>query len=254
VVADLAGAPAPLLVNHGGPVLGSVQVVPIYWGAAWGTGATGQLPAQIDAFFDFILTSSLIDMLAEYSTQTTAIGHGQRLASIHIADTEPGTPTSSGRQVTDAQIQSALQGWIAAGTAPPTTANTLYFIYLPPNVTCVAVGGQSCTTFCGYHDQIGGTVYYALIPYADCDGCVFPGDFIDTLTEVSTHELCEAITDPTLSTWWDPNPVGGDPGGDEIGDICNRQTTRLGGFLIQTEWSNQQGACAIAPPGAAAGP
>ena len=26
----------------------------------------------------------------------------------------------------------------------------------------------------------------------------------------------------------------------ELGDICNRQTTRLGGYLVQTEWSNAQ--------------
>lgn len=31
VLAPLAGAPLPHLQNHGGPVLGSVEVVPIYW-------------------------------------------------------------------------------------------------------------------------------------------------------------------------------------------------------------------------------
>jgi hypothetical protein len=76
---------------------------------------------------------------------------------------------------------------------------------------------------------------------------VFPGNFLDTLTEVSSHELCEAITDPTLSTWWDPNT------GNEIGDICNRQTVRLGNYLVQTEWSNSQTSCAIAPLLAARG-
>jgi hypothetical protein len=164
-------------------------------------------------------------------------------------NSEPGTVTGGVRQVTDAQIQSSLQGWIQAGTVPATTANTLYFIYLPPNVVSVLGSDQSCTRFCGYHNHIGGSVFYALIPFANCNGCVFPGNFLDTLTEVSSHELCEAITDPALNAWWDPNPFGGDPAGDEIGDICNRQTTRLGGFLIQTEWSNSQNTCTIAPPG-----
>ena len=36
-----------------------------------------------------------------------------------------------------------------------------------------------------------------MIPFANCSGCVFPGQFLDTLTEVSSHELAEAITDPT---------------------------------------------------------
>ena len=65
----------------------------------------------------------------------------------------------------------------------------------------------------------------------------FPGQFLDTLTEVSSHELAEAVTDPDLNAWWDSST------GDEIGDICNRQTTRLGGFLVQTEWSNAANAC-----------
>jgi hypothetical protein len=149
--------PAPLLVNHGGPVLGSVEVVPIYWGAAWANGSNAQLAAQLDSFFDFILTSSLMDMLRQYSTATTTIQHGRRLQSVRVANSEPGT----GGQVNDAQIQQTLQTWIQNGTVPATTANTLYFIYLPPNVTCLNFGTQSCVAggFCGYHEDIGGSVF-----------------------------------------------------------------------------------------------
>ena len=238
-------APTPILVNHGGPVLGSVEVVPIYWGAAWATGTNAQLASQLDGFFDFILTSSLMDMLSEYSTASTTIQHGSRLQSVHVANSEPGT----GGQVSDGQIQQTLQAWIQNGTVPATTGNTLYFIYLPPNVTCLAFGKQSCVTggFCGYHNAIGGSVFYAVVPFVNCNSCIFPGNFLDTLTEVSSHELCEAITDPAGSTWWDPNPFGNDTAGDEIGDICNRQTAQLGGFVVQTEWSNWAAACVIAP-------
>ena len=240
-LAPLAGAPLPLLTNHGGPVLGSVEVVPIYWGAAWSGGTNATLTAQLDGFFDFILTSSHMDLLSEYGTATTQIRHGRRIRSVHIAGNEPGSVTPTGRQVTDAQIQQAIQGWIADGTAPAITANTLYFVYLPPNVVSVMQdGSQSCSVFCGYHNAVG-NLYYAVIPYVTCNGCVFPGDFLDTLTEVTSHELVEAITDPALNAWWDSST------GNEIGDICNRQTVRLGGYIIQTEWSNSQQACVIAP-------
>ena len=130
---------------------------------------------------------------------------------------------------------------------PATTGNTLYFVYLPPDVVSVmGDGSQSCQVFCGYHNAAG-NLYYAVIPYATCNGCVFPGAFLDTLTEVSSHELAEAITDPALNSWWDPNT------GNEIGDICNRNTMRLGSYLIQTEWSNSQGACVLAPAGGGVG-
>ncbi|MEY2553124.1 MAG: hypothetical protein QOC57_984, partial [Ilumatobacteraceae bacterium] len=238
-LAPLIASP-PILHNHGGPVLGSVQVVPIYWGAAWATGTNAQLATQLDGFFDFIVTSSYMDLLREYSTASTQIGHGQRLASARVSNSEPGTVVSGVREVTDAQVQTALQGWIGNNTVPATTANTLYFVFLPPNVVSLLGTSRSCQAFCGYHSHIG-NVYYAVIPYADCGGCAFPGQFLDTLTEVSSHELAEAVTDPALNAWWEDGP------GDEIGDICNRQTTRLGGYLIQTEWSNAQNACVIAP-------
>ena len=237
-LAPLLASP-PALVNHGGPVLGAVQVVPIFWGAAWGTAANATLATQLEGFFSFIVTSSYMDLLAEYSTGATHIGHGTRLPSVHIPGNEPGTIVGGVRTVTDAQIQVALQGWIAAHTAPATTPNTLYFVYLPPNVVSVLGGGGSCTNYCGYHNHNAG-VFYAVIPYVTCAGCVFPGAFLDTLTEVSSHEFAEAVTDPALNAWFDA-------AGDEIGDICNRQTVRMGGFLVQTEWSNSQNACVIAP-------
>ena len=232
--------PPPALTNHGGPLLGSVQVVPIYWGAAWSETANSQLAAQLDGFFDFILTSEYMDLLAEYSTATTTIEHGVRLPSVRITNSEPGSTVGSRRQVTDGQIQTSLQGFIANGTVPATTADTLYFVYLPPGVVSILGTDRSCSGFCGYHNHIGG-VRYAVIPFANCSGCSFPGEFLDTLTEVSSHELAEAITDPDLNAWWDSGA------GDEIGDICNRQTTRLGGFLVQTEWSNEQHACVVGP-------
>jgi hypothetical protein len=246
-LAPALGAPTPSLQNHGGPVLGSAQVIPIYWGAAWATGTNAQLATQLDGFFDFILTSSYMDLLNEYSTSTTPIQHGQRLPSAHVTTSEPGTVTAGVRQVTDAQIQTAVQGWIANHTVPATTANTLYFVFLPPGVVSLLGTSQSCQAFCGYHNHVG-NVYYAVIPFANCSGCVFAGQFLDTLTEVASHELAEAITDPALNAWWEDGP------GDEIGDICNRQTTRLGGYLVQTEWSNAQNACVIGPAPTAATP
>jgi hypothetical protein len=244
-LAPVAGAPIPNLLNHGGPVIESVEVVPIYWGAAWATGTNATLATQLDGFFDFIVNSPYMDMLKEYGTASTAIRRGKRLASARVTSSEPGTVTPTGRQATDAQIQTALQGFIANQTVPATTANTLYFIFLPPNVVSMFGGTSSCVArgFCGYHGNIG-NVFYAVIPFVDCSGCTFSGQFLDTLTEVSSHELAEAVTDPDGTGWWDPFTGPGD----EIGDICNRQTTRLGGFLVQTEWSNARQACVAGPP------
>ena len=108
-LAPVIAAP-PSLTNHGGPIIGAVQVVAIYWGAAWSTAANAQLTTQLDSFFDFILTSEYMDMLAEYSTATTTIQHGQRRPSVRITTSEPGTIVGGVRQVTDAQSLPSMTG------------------------------------------------------------------------------------------------------------------------------------------------
>ena len=210
----------------------------IFWGAAWEEPAQSGLVPQLNQFFDFILTSSLIDLLAEYSVPGQAIGHGSRINTRTITASEPGGGSG---QISDAQIQHALQGWIADGTIPQATGNMLYFVYLPPEVTSILGGHQSCQPggFCGYHNQINGTIFYAVEPFIACPGCTF-GRVLDSLTKVSSHELCEAITDPALNGWFDDT-------GNEIGDICNRTVQQLGVYTIQLEWSNQANECRLAP-------
>ena len=238
-LAGIAG-PAPLghLTYHNGTLLTAVQVITIFWGAAWGQSAQSVLIPEINQFFDFILSSSLIDLLAEYSVPGQAIGHGSRTGTNTITSSESGGGSG---QVTDAQIQQALQGWIADGTIPTTTSNTLYFVYLPPGVTSILGSDQSCQIFCGYHSSINGSVFYGVEPFITCAGCTF-GQVLDSLTKVSSHELCEAITDPAGTGWYDDNPPG-----NEIGDICNSTVQQLGGYTIQLEWSNQANACLLKP-------
>jgi hypothetical protein len=44
------------------------------------------LSVELDRFFDFILTSPHMDLLREYSTTTTRIGHGRRIGSVRVPD------------------------------------------------------------------------------------------------------------------------------------------------------------------------
>ena len=75
------------------------------------------------------------------------------------------------------------------------------------------------------------------MPYPDCSGCVGSLSAIDALTSTSSHELCEAITDPVPGQGWYDDQNG------EIGDICAWQTKKLGAYTVQLEWSNNAGAC-----------
>ncbi|OLC15068.1 MAG: hypothetical protein AUH32_04250 [Actinobacteria bacterium 13_1_40CM_66_12] len=218
------------LTYRGGPLLGAVEVVTAFWGAEW-LADEAPLLTQINDFFLYILDSPLIDQLGEYSVPDTQIGHGSLAGTEILTDTQPGST------VTDADIQNLIQTEIANTKLPTSSANSLYYVYLPPGVT-VDLGGQlSCSAFCGYHDSIGGSIYYAVMPYPDCAGCVGGLHLLDALTSTSSHELCEAVTDPVPGQGWYDDTNG------EIGDICSWQTRKLGNWTVQLEWSNQQGTC-----------
>ena len=226
-----AAAADPKLTYRGGPLLTAAEVFTVFWGAWWQGSDGTALAAQLNGFFDFVLTSQLIDQLGEYGVSGQTIGHGSHVGTTTI--TEPALGTS----VSDAQIQGGLAQLIGAGTVPSPTANTLYFVYLPPNVSVTQGGSSSCLAFCGYHNATGSDVYYAVMPYPGCTGCAGGLALLDALTSTSSHELCEAITDPVPGEGWYDDQNG------EIGDICAWQTRPLGSYTVQLEWSNGQNAC-----------
>ena len=230
VAERVAAAAPPKFTYRKGPLIGAAQVFTIFWGDGWKSKPQSDLIAQVNAFFDVVLTSALVDQLAEYNAGGVKIVHGRRTGTVSIA----GKLATS---ITDAAIQTFLKQQIAAGKAPKTSANTLYFIYLPPGVRVVMGGAASCTSFCGYHSAIGRTTFYAVMPYPGCSGCLGGLTAIHALTSTSSHELCEAITDPVPGEGWYDDANG------EIGDVCAWQTKTLGTYTVQLEWSNKAGRC-----------
>jgi hypothetical protein len=186
---------------------------------------------QINQFFDFVLTSPLLDQLGEYSVAGMTIGQGSRTGSV-ILSTDP--PSA----IADADVQKLIQQEISNDSAvPQPTPNSLYFVYLPPGVTISLDGSASCSNFCGYHSDVGGSIFYAVMPYPDCAGCTGARAVTNALTSTSSHELCEAITDPVPGQGWYDDQNG------EIGDICAWKTKQLGAYTVQLEWSNKAGQC-----------
>lgn len=229
--AAAVAAAAPQLTYRNGPLLTAVQVFTVFWGSAWQQAANSDLSNQMNQYFDFILTSQLMDQLGEYSVPGQTIGHGSRSGTTVVTSPDPGA------SVQDSDIQQMIQQQIAAGTLPATNSNTLYFVFLPNGVQVVQGGSASCQDFCGYHDSFGNNVFYAVMPYPGCSGCTGGLAVFDALTSTTSHELCEAITDPIPGQGWYDDNNG------EIGDICAWKTRVLGGYTIQLEWSNQAGSC-----------
>ena len=225
-----AVATKPRLVYGGGPLLTRVQVFTVFWGKKWSADPGAGIATKVNDFFKAVLASPLIDQLAEYNVSGKAIHHGSLIGSKVITANAP-----SG-SVTDTTIRSRLKKWISAHSVPPATANTLYFIYLDPGVVSIMGGSKSCSSYCGYHDAAG-KVYYAVMPYPNCSGCLGGLSAFDALTGTSSHELCEAITDPVPGSSWYDNDNG------EIGDICAWHFKKVAGYTVQLEWSNAHNKC-----------
>jgi hypothetical protein len=161
--------------------------------------------------------------------------------------------------LTDAQIQADLLNYIKSGALQQPDANRLYVIFVEDNVAVSAGFGNSQHDFLGYHGafacQVGsGTadIHYAVITY--------PGGGVgnaanwwlstmDGMTEVASHEIAEAVTDPNVNYkglgWYDSQKNG------EVGDIVNGQTVYLNGYAVQRiADKNDQ---AMTPAGATSG-
>jgi len=111
------------------------------------------------------------------------------------------------------------------------------FPYRLPAVSVTQGGSRSCQAFCGYHNDINSTIFYAVMPYPGCHGCTGSLSALDALTSTSSHELCESITDAVPGSGWYDDANG------EIGDICAWKTKTVAGYTVQLEWSNRANAC-----------
>jgi hypothetical protein len=76
-----------------------------------------------------------------------------------------------------------------------------------------------------------------VMPYPTCSGCLGGLQAFDSMTGSSSHELCEAITDPVPGSGWYDDTNG------EIGDICAWNFKQVSGYTVQLEWSNRQSNC-----------
>ena len=92
-------------------------------------------------------------------------------------------------------------------------------------------------------------VFYGVIPDQGgaCAGGCGPSPVADGTTDVSSHELIEAVTDPGVGlaksnasplAWYDQS-------NGEIGDICSGSgdSATEAGYTVQLEWSNAKNGC-----------
>lgn len=231
----------PRVIDQGGPVLATPSVTPVYFPGV-------SYPDQATDFMKKIGASKYWAVLSEYGVGPIAEAPPVTLTNAQIVPADIGA-------ITDDQIQA----WLIArfdgthpefGTVPD--PNSIYTLFYPAQTSIDLAGSKSCQSFGGYHANVkigGKLIAYAVIPECKAFG---NASGLDVMTEVVSHELSEAATDPfpyddPKYGQTDQNHIAWELflGGGEVGDLCaqfSNATYKADdiGYVVQKNWSNAQ--------------
>jgi hypothetical protein len=267
----------PAITYHGGPVLSHVDVHNVFYGQGWKSADPfGVLGGSLNKFQADIAKSPYLAMLGEYGVGRGTTEQFNSSDLVTYSSSPAAGTTASPTLVKESQIQSMLITEILLHRLPRETGQQLYFVYLPPNVKSQwdQKSSFNLTGTFGHHGSfyvpglVGNTpVYYAVIQDPSVTPTIPGLNKFQQLTEVSSHELAEAVTDPDVrqsdagpqgggrSAWWDSDQVIPGPWGiswvpnpnygNEIGDVVNLQFADFVAngqtYKVQKEWSNYFG-------------
>jgi hypothetical protein len=238
-VEALEGRQVPTVSFFGGNLLSQVQAQGLYLGNEFSSAPANAETATLDAFLKDITGGPYMQAL-------TRAGYNVGTGSAVAGAIDP-TSLTVGSTISDAFIRARLQADVNSGLLRAPNANTLYVVYVEPDVAVDLGNGQGTTQqgILGYHTAFaaanGAAIRYAVVvsPGGAAHNSVLPEatTALDQLTAVTSHELAEAVTDPDVNSNVNNGRLGWvDPQRGEIGDITENNPNayvRLNGRLVQ---------------------
>jgi hypothetical protein len=229
--AEVPAAP-PQLSYRNGPLIAPVEVLTLLWGSAW-QSAQAALAAEVNQCFDLILTSpSSIGSPSTASARTHSVMDGGR-------GRQRRWRRGLGNRCRTRRFSTCFSKKPQPTPACGRHRRTRFASSTrPPRIKVIPGGSASSTSSCGYHNDMSGQIFYAVMPHPGCGGCTDGQPVFDALPSTTTHERCEAITHPMPSHGWYDDANG------EFGDICAWQTETVGTCTVQLEWFDTLNRCA----------
>jgi hypothetical protein len=229
----------PTVSFLGGNVLPQVQAQALFLGHEFSSAPANTKTTTLNAFLKDITGGPYMQALARAGYN---VGPGSALAGAI-----DNVPLTAGSTITDGLIRSRLQADINSGLLQAPNSNTLYVVYVQPDVAVNLGAGQGTTQqgILGYHTAFVGAgaaaIRYAVVvsPGGAAGNSTLPEatTALDQLTAVTSHELAEAVTDPDINSIVNNGRLGWfDPQRGEIGDIEENNPNafvRLNGNLVQ---------------------
>jgi hypothetical protein len=229
----VSSSAAQTMQYFGGPVIGQVKVVPVFWNSS----VNAQVKSNATQFFQDAVNSPWLDLLSAYSTNFSGgtqqtIVRGTALSGVTLTPSK--CATSSPCTMADSDIRAELAAQISASHLPAPDSNTVYMIFMPPNVTWTdASGHTSGSQFCAYNWTAASTggppvVYGTIIDTFTGPGAQNCGPNADALqneTALASMILANAVTDPDIGiasstadpVAWFSTTVG------QVGDACSNR-------------------------------
>jgi hypothetical protein len=231
------GGGSPLLVWQGGQVMPSSTVTAIFWGAQWANASfTSDKMTGLDTFYGHVGGTTYMKTNTEYTgldpndaSKTVTVGDGVTYGS-HVVDTSSSLTHAPKTSAINAEVCKMIPNPVPYGYYPVYTD-------LPRGHAgyCAWHSFGSCN---GVPVQFG--FFFDLDGDGGCD--VTPqgnhSQGLESLANVSGHELSEMVTDPRNGGWRDSS-------GSENADKCawafpGTGPVTIGGeqWMIQGNWSN----------------
>lgn len=218
--------------NNGMGAIANATIELVFWGRQWGN-ATSPSVAQIQQAIQRLINSTnYFSGLVQYGTSKVTLDKVITDVDLAVGAGYYGDP---GATYAESDVQSMVDREVSGQGLPPDPNgnDTIYLVMMPPGTT-------PSSNVCGANGANGAWDHnVAYVGYSD----------LDNITKTVTHELVEAITDPSSSnpgTGWEMNRSLN--GGNQLGDACNTQSNFLDGILVQAYWSNNDHACIIPWP------
>ena len=265
----VAGTAPNLLDYNHGPVLAHPTIHNLYFDTDWDSHNPAAINRQnIDDFTQSLVSSNYFAKASQYGVGDASFSKS------HEASILCPVPIIGG--VTDFL---SITAWMACMTQPgpvPFTmltgipapdGNTVYAVYIPTGTQINDVAFSSCGSFGAYH-FFGSTLVWqltllgpVLVPQSYAytvvpAQCAVEGDHdhpLDGISDLASHELIEAATDPIILAGWINNSKFGFNADilkeGEAADICFdmglSQVRLTNGLLVAPYWSNANpdGAC-----------
>ena len=229
--AKAAGARNANMTWHNGAIMTSTATEAIFWGTKWGnSGFVGDKITGLDSWYSGFGGSHYAATNTEYTGTNGTVGTSSSYSG-HVID----TTTASGGGSTSAILNEVCK---IVGTSAK--SNGYYAVY-----TDLPRGNAGYCAWHSYGTCSGTPIQFAFFWNLDGDPGCDPGDTttghsqgLAALSNVSGHELSEAMTDPRNGGWYDNR-------GAENGDKCawtfNVPSVTFSNnskWKIQGEWSN----------------